>query len=217
MASAAPTTVMDSVESITGGNGNDTLTGSCFANTLAGQGGNDTINGDPAGCAVGGGDFMGGGLGNDAMNGLDGNDSVTYTANTVAAGDQRHARRRRQRHDGTGGTDNIADDVENVYGGAGNDTIDASAAIQGVALWGRAGDDILIGSPDFNDYLRGELGADNLNCGDGGNDMFDQDDADTVDPSCETAGVASGGLTRRRYRWRDRAAPVYSLWWDGMG
>ena len=89
--------VLDTVESITGGNGNDTITGSCFANTLAGQGGNDTLNGDPAGCAVGGGDFMGGGLGDDAMNGLDGTDSVTYTANTAAAGDQRHARRHRQR------------------------------------------------------------------------------------------------------------------------
>ena len=51
------------VESITGGNGNDPITGSCFANTLAGQGGNDTLNGDTSRLAVGGGDFMGGGLG----------------------------------------------------------------------------------------------------------------------------------------------------------
>ena len=83
MASVGTDSILDTVESITGGNGNDTITGSCFANTLAGQGGNDTLNGDPSGCAVGGGDFMGGGLGDDAMNGLDGSDSVTYTANSA--------------------------------------------------------------------------------------------------------------------------------------
>ncbi len=47
-APAAPRTSATDVESITGGNGNDTITGSCFANTLAGQGGNDTLNGDPS-------------------------------------------------------------------------------------------------------------------------------------------------------------------------
>ena len=89
---------------------------------------------------------MGGGLGDDAMNGLGGTDSVTYTINTALQpisvtldgagndtdGTRRH-RQHRRRH-------------RVVYGGAGNDTIDATAAAQGVALWGRAGDDILTGS-----------------------------------------------------------------------
>ena len=80
---------------------------------------------------------MGGGLGDDAMTGLDGSDSVTYTTNTVAQAICVTLDGAANDNDGTAGTDNIADDVENVYGGAGNDTIDASAAIQGVALWGR--------------------------------------------------------------------------------
>lgn len=179
--------VGSSVESITGGNGDDVLTGSCFANTLAGQVGNDTINGDPAGCAVGGGDFMGGGAGDDEMNGLDGSDSVTYTTNTAAQPISVTLDGNANDSDGNSGTDDIGNDVENVYGGAAADTIDATAAIQGVALYGRAGDDILTGST-FNDFLRGELGADTLDCGDGANDMFDNDPADTSVTNCETPG-----------------------------
>ena len=156
--------LLDSIESITGGPGADVLTGSCLPNTLAGQGGNDTIVGSPAGCAVPSGDFMGGGTGDDSFVGGAGTDAVTYTSNAAgqpidvsldgAPGDD----------DGQGGSDNVAANIESVYGGAGDDTIDASAASQGVSLWGRAGNDTLLGSA-FNDFLRGEAGADELNCG----------------------------------------------------
>lgn len=175
------------VESITGGNGDDSIEGSCLNNTLAGQGGNDTINGDPNVCGVYGVDFMGGGTGNDEMNGLGGSDSVTYTTNTAVQPISATLNNTADDNDGTGGTDDIADDVENVYGGAGADTIDASAAGQGVALFGRAGDDTLTGSP-FNDFLRGELGADTLDCAGGANDMFTPDGADTSVTNCETPG-----------------------------
>ncbi len=179
--------VLDTVESVTGGNGDDNLTGSCFANTLAGQGGNDTLNGDPVACAVFGGDFMGGGTGNDAINGLGGVDQVTYTANTAAQPISVALDGATNDSDGTGGTDNIGSDNEYVFGGSGSDFIDASAATQGVSLWGRAGDDTLIGS-SFNDFLRGELGADTLDCAGGDNDMYVLDPADLSVTSCETSG-----------------------------
>ena len=159
-------TVLDTVESITGGPGADSITGSCPANTLAGQGGNDTLKGDPAGCAVGGGDFLGGGLGDDEMNGLGGSDTVSYTANSASQPIDLTLNGAADDNDGTAGTDDIGVDVESVYGGAGNDTIDASLAAQGVSLWGRAGDDTLIGSA-FNDFLRGEAGADTWNAATG--------------------------------------------------
>jgi Ca2+-binding RTX toxin-like protein len=88
------------VESVTGSTGNDTITGSCFANTIAGDpgsangdaGGVDTINGDPSGGCLtssfpsGSTDFMGGGEGADVFDGdgtIDGThaagfDTVTY-------------------------------------------------------------------------------------------------------------------------------------------
>ena len=56
-----------------------------------------------------------------------------------------------------------------------------------MSLAGRAGDDTLIGSP-FDDYLRGELGADSLDCGEGKNDMYDEDREDREVRNCETPG-----------------------------
>ena len=106
---------------------------------------------------------MGGGTGDDTFNGLGGTDQVTYTTNTAAQPIDVTLNDIADDDDGLGGTDNIAADMEYVFGGAGDDTIDASAATQGVSLWGRAGNDTLIGSAE-NDFLRGELGADTLDC-----------------------------------------------------
>jgi Ca2+-binding RTX toxin-like protein len=179
------------IESITGSDFGDTLTGSCANNTLAPVSGNDTVNGDPDppgtdnDCAVFGNDFMGGGNGqaggvsaaaagtfngNDVFNGLGGFDSVTYTHNTSsqgitvdidgAAGDADGF----DDNDGIGGEDNVNTDIERVFGGAGNDTINADfTGVAGVSLFGRDGDDILTGS-DSNDTLDGEVGADTLDC-----------------------------------------------------
>lgn len=180
--------VQDTVESISGSNSAaDVLTGSCFANTLAGQAGADTLNGDPAGCAVGGGDFLGGGAGNDILRGLTGTDSATYTTNTAAQGINVTLDGVANDNDGVGGTDNIASDIETVYGGAGPDRIDATGAGSGASLLGLAGNDTLIGSP-FNDAVRGQQGADSMNCAGGTNDIYDVDPADTSVTNCETPG-----------------------------
>jgi Ca2+-binding RTX toxin-like protein len=56
---------------VDGGGGNDTVTGSDFADDLRGGGGDDTVTGG------GGGDTLTGGAGNDTLTGDDGNDTLT--------------------------------------------------------------------------------------------------------------------------------------------
>jgi Ca2+-binding RTX toxin-like protein len=182
--------VKDTVESITGSSGNDTITGSCFANTLAGQNGNDTLNGDPTTCATYGGDFMGGGAGNDIMRGsltpiaTDGVDRVTYTANTAAQPTTISLDGVANDSDGQGGTDNVGRDIEYLYGGPEVDSFDALSALQGVSFWTGAGDDILNGS-NFDDYFDGQAGSDTQDCR-GGTDTYKIDGADPAPVNCET-------------------------------
>jgi Ca2+-binding RTX toxin-like protein len=58
-------------KTITGGDGNDTITGTAFNDNINGGNGNDTITGGP------GDDVIEGGNGNDTLTGSDGNDVVT--------------------------------------------------------------------------------------------------------------------------------------------
>jgi hypothetical protein len=62
--------VTTSIESVTTGAGNDSITGSALANTLSGGPGNDTISG------AGGDDTLDGGPGQDSLDGGDGNDRL---------------------------------------------------------------------------------------------------------------------------------------------
>jgi Ca2+-binding RTX toxin-like protein len=197
--------VKDTVESITGSSGNDSITGSCFSNTLAGQAGNDTLNGDPTTCGSYGGDFMGGGSGNDTMVGsqtptaTDGVDRVTYTSNTAAQPVTVSLDGNGNDSDGLGGTsDNVGRDIEYLYGGPEVDTFSAcgtvgvapcsgaNGAFQGVSFWTGANNDSLVGSA-FNDYFDGQGGADTQDCKGGANDMYKVDAADPAPTNCETA------------------------------
>ena len=186
--SAASDDVHTDVESITGSNvATDTLTGSCAANTIAGDSGTtdagagaaDTINGDPAACAPNGGDFLGGGEGNDTFNcdgtgATPGVDTVTYGApfvDAAAPGISVTLDDVANDNDGFGNAaDNVQGDCERIIGNAQVDTINAAAADQGVQLFGRLGNDTLTGS-GFNDLLNGEGGTDTGNCGAGAADV----------------------------------------------
>lgn len=123
------------VEDASGGDGDDSLTGSDVANRLAGFGGNDTLAG------LGGNDTLLGGTGNDTMNGglgddlfifadLFGNDTITeatgegndtmdFSAVTVPLevllGSVTVS-------DGTSTATHAGDDIEEVIGGAADDT-----------------------------------------------------------------------------------------------
>ena len=150
------------VENVTGGAGNDSITGDTLTNTLTGGAGNDTLNGAGgddlfvASGALDGSDSLVGGLGSDTADysalGAVNNIAVTISATATVIV--------------TGGNNDQLSGVENVTGGAGNDFIkgDANANI----LTGGLGADALIGGG----------GADTLDAG-AGNDFLYIDHLDT--------------------------------------
>lgn len=158
-------------EGITGGPGNDTLTGDANSNRLAGGPGNDTLTGKA------GDDSLSGGDGNDtfdeeaAPNGADvliggaGIDVVDYSARTTAltvtmdgsAG-----------NDGAAGEgDNVKADIEDILCGSGND--DITGNILSNAISGGDGDDLLNGAGGGDVFREGAApnGADSFTGGTG--------------------------------------------------
>jgi Ca2+-binding RTX toxin-like protein len=144
------------VDHIHGGDGDDTLRGGSSDDLLLGEGGDDTLIG---------------GTGADQINGGDGIDladyaalldPVTVTLDGVA-------------NDGTGDEqDDVLPDVENVRGGAGNDT-----------LTGNDRANTLSGG-DGNDFINSrDSGADEVQCG-RDSDRAVVDSLDTVESRCET-------------------------------
>ncbi|PII39214.1 hemolysin D [Sinorhizobium meliloti CCBAU 01290] len=114
------------IENVFGGKGNDTLTGDGLANTLNGNDGKDLLTGG------GGADILDGGAASDTASYRDKTASVSVTLDgatytTVTVG-------------GVAGTDR---NVENIWGGTGNDSLsgDANANL----LSGGGGSDILFG------------------------------------------------------------------------
>ena len=195
--------VMDTVEGVHGGSGNDTITGSSAANTLIGGSGADTLVG------AGGMDLMDGespsgccGFGPDDFSGGSGIDTVTYRSHgfiavTVdidgVADDGAFA--------GSEG-DNVETTVENLIGSDTNDSLTGNGAAN--AIMGRGGFDSLFGGggPDFlsgdggGDLHEGQGGKDEINSrGDGLSDTDNcgteadvaiADAFDTVNADCET-------------------------------
>ena len=123
---------MSQVEQVSGGFGNDNLTGTTGPNVLSGSAGHDTIDG------LAGTDNLIGGVGADDVIGGAGTDSTTYgpgfannehfaavtvtldgVTNDGSSEDDNGSRR-----------DNIGADVENVIGGNGNDSLAAKLAEQ---------------------------------------------------------------------------------------
>ncbi len=186
--------ILDDVEVVTGGSGDDTLTAAAgVAATLNGGPGNDTLIGDSAADTLNGGagnDTLRGRGGNDVMNGDDGNDTfdeesasngsdimnggagidtvdysgrtnaVVVTMDGVAANDGE-----------TGEADNVKADIENVKGGAGDDTITGNALSNVITggpgndtLNGGAGDDVFPqgAAADGNDTISGGAGVDKV-------------------------------------------------------
>ncbi|HEX8104710.1 MAG TPA: MXAN_6640 family putative metalloprotease [Solirubrobacteraceae bacterium] len=141
-----------------GGTGNDTLTGGAAADTFDGGAG---------------GDVMGGGAGSD---------TVTYATRAAAVSVKLDG----LRNDGSSFDavdvtlrDNVKNDLENVVGGSGADTLRAAAANATVnTLTGNGGDDKIR-------TFDGTGAVDKVDCG-AGVDQYDIDDSDTQ-TGCETA------------------------------
>lgn len=164
------------VEAVTGGTGDDSLTGDANPNTLTGGAGADTLDGDDGVDTLNGGDgddtLLAGSSDADAdvFNGGAGTDTVSYASRTTALTITIDG----TANDGAAETDNVKTDVENVIGGAGNDTITGSALAN--VLTGGDGDDTLNGGAgdDTFDEEAVDSGSDVFNGGAG---------TDTVDYS----------------------------------
>ena len=129
------------IENITGGLGNDQLTGDGLANVLNGGAGNDTLTGN------GGNDSLDGGAGVDTVDYSEKSASVVVTLNRSTVAQVT-----------VGGVieDNVKN-IENVTGGLGNDVLTGDSLAN--VLVGGAGDDVLDGGSG-TDTLVGGSGSD---------------------------------------------------------
>lgn len=133
-------------------------------------------------------DLLDGGPGPDLMAGGPGNDTVTY-ANRVAPASVSLDGIANDGEAGEG--DNVADDVENIIGGQGDDVFNGSDApnrIEGGpgndTIDGKRGPDQMLGQAG-DDTIRSRNGlADVVSCGDGDDYAF-VDPIDGIDGSCE--------------------------------
>jgi Ca2+-binding RTX toxin-like protein len=178
---------------VAGGNGNDTIIGGNGDDSLAGGMGNDSLYGGD------GNDFLNGG--NDAT--LDGSDG----ADTISGGDGIDTVVYSQRQDNLtidisnsgktndgapGEGDKVMADIENVFGGNGDDLIIGNAASNLIS--GGGGNDTLEGG-DGNDKLIGGRGNDTL-LGQGGINLYSIADQtrDDFDGNANTSFVSGDAL-----------------------
>jgi Ca2+-binding RTX toxin-like protein len=154
-------------DTIDGGEGDDMIDGGEGADRLMGGAGDDELLGDD------GNDLLAGGAGDDTIDGGDGIDTVSYADDVagvtvdlsagMASGDD-------------AGADTLLG-IENVIGGAGNDTLIGDEAAN--VLDGGDGDDTIDGG-DGNDVITGGGGNDVLTGGDGDDVLMGGDGNDTI-------------------------------------
>ncbi|WP_349601045.1 cadherin-like domain-containing protein [Azospirillum argentinense] len=144
------------------GIGNFAGTGNTLDNLIVGGSGNDTLTG---------------GAGADTLIGGDGDDRFYFDdADAPLQGGAGFDTAVVQGNVGAS-LDLAACSIEQAYGGGGNDSLIGSGALLGLAINGRDGDDLILGSA-FNDTLTGGNGSDTLIAGDGDDVLYiDADDA----------------------------------------
>jgi Ca2+-binding RTX toxin-like protein len=166
-------------DSVVGGEGNDTLNGDEGNDTLAGNSGNDTLNGGL------GNDSLNGGVGDDSLIGDEGNDTLfgalgNDTLSTGNGNDLADGGNGNDVIDTSGGgvaplpdmgypglypsDTNPTNDLDTVYGGAGDDTIRTGDDADLIA--GGQGNDIIDAGFD-NDTVEGGMGNDTIIGGEG--------------------------------------------------
>ncbi|MGH2907336.1 MAG: beta strand repeat-containing protein [Solirubrobacterales bacterium] len=155
----------------------DSVNGGAGDDDLEGRDGNDALNGGP------GGDTLNGGPGSDDLAGGSGVDTFSY----ASVGDGVSVSLDDIANDGASGeADNVHSDVENGFGGFGDDTLIGNSAANDLTgydgndrIEGRGGDDRLEG--DFgDDTLGGGAGADVLDGGAGVDSLSYADAASAV-------------------------------------
>ena len=147
-------------DDLSGGEGNDAIDGGVGNDFLNGQNGNDALTGDSGNDSLNGGagdDSLQGEAGADVFIGGIGTDAAKYSEKTTGLTLDID----NEADDGVAGeNDNINTDVENITGGAGNDTITGNSVAN--TILGGLGNDSLDGGLG-NDSLDGGLGNDSLN------------------------------------------------------
>jgi Ca2+-binding RTX toxin-like protein len=180
------------VEDLTGGAGNDTLTGDLRGNVLAGGAGNDVVTGGRGDDTLTGGpgnDTVSAGAGDDTLDeaapadgtdvlaGGDGSDTVDYSGRTAGVTVTLDGKNTSGQ---AGEGDTVGADVEGATGGGGADTLVGASADD--TFDGGAGADVISGGAGA-DTLTGGIGNDNLNGGPGD---------DTIDPGAGDDNVTGG-------------------------
>ncbi|MBS1870106.1 MAG: hypothetical protein JSS99_10605 [Actinobacteria bacterium] len=159
-AAGAPVALAAADTVLVGTPGNDVIVGGSADEAIYGGAGNDTLSGGA------GNDELDGGPGADILNGGPGSDVVSYsgtlpvkvTLDGVA-------------NDGTAGEgDNVGSDVEDIFGGDGDDKLVGSRAAN--TIDGGAGDDTIDGGAG-SDRIYGGAGNDTIDARDGGPDRVD--------------------------------------------
>lgn len=190
-----------------GGDGTDVLSGTSGQDVLRGDGGNDTIEGGAdIDTLVGGNgnDTLDGGTGDDRLYGAAGTDAVSYASRTAPVDvDVTYGGGE------SGENDSIDADIENAYGGSGDDVIYGGSVGSQTKVWagdgndtvtagsiplvvyGQAGDDDLRGG-GWDDNLYGNEGNDALHGGANPDSMFGQAGNDTIVASLEGDTVSGG-------------------------
>jgi Ca2+-binding RTX toxin-like protein len=166
----------DAADILNGGKGNDTLTGGLGDDTLNGNDGDDTLIGGADNDILNGNDgddVLQGGTGNDTLNGGKGSDTADYSDRVAAVTVDLDGSKTLAQVGVAGEKDIInpsasSADVENLRGGGANDILTGN----GVAniIWGGGGNDTIRGG-NGNDSLYGELGADDID-GQNGDDYI---------------------------------------------
>lgn len=168
---------------VDGGEGNDAISGGDGEALLIGGAGDDTIEAGSGDSTLEGGegaDTLIDGLGNDVLSGGAGSDKAQFSANggvdtfnggadTDAAVYSAYTAGVQLSNDGvrndgapsvSGDLDNIGSDVENLWGGAGNDTLVGSATTG--MLYGQGGDDTFVSATGPGGGLYGGPGIDKV-------------------------------------------------------
>ena len=158
-----PTTILGGKgnDVLRGGNGNDSIAGGAGNDSIFGNGGDDIVNGGASTLSSNdGSDFLDGGTGS--------SDDVAYSQRT----DNLSVTLDGLANDGASGEhDDVAPDIENIFGGMGNDLL-AGSAVRNV-LAGGAGNDTLQGNGG-SDFFIGGLDTD-IVIGTSGDDVLESD------------------------------------------
>jgi Ca2+-binding RTX toxin-like protein len=182
-------------DDLKGGAGNDTIYGQDGDDTLEGEAGNDTLDGGTGNDSF----ILGHKDGEDIIDGGDDVDSVDYSS---LSGTQNLSVTLDTDTDtdvtlsSSGDTDTIKN-VENVIGGAGNDSVQGDRLVN--VLTGNAGDDILSGGDEGNagdgeagDTLYGNAGNDTLSGEAGKDTLFGGADNDVLDGGADNDSLDGG-------------------------